>query len=352
VAGEAGALVDHLKSFGGEWLPFVNATWNPSRLRRNSEALDKFIAQERVDIVHAKSPGAAWSALVATDRNSTWLVTNLPDLTPKQAWLSSLYLGSLARGDRVIARSMFNAQPMIDRHRIPLDRVVVIPRAIDMQKFDPKTVTPQRIAALRQHWGIPSGVRIVLTPGRVAPWNGQITLVETARVLMQNRMRGVTFVLAGDDLRHRRYVRALRKHAQAEGVDSLFRIVGPCPDMAAAYAASDLVVAPNEAPPLHGRVVAEAQAMARPVVTTNIGALPEHLIAPPRMPEDLRTGWIVNPGDPIDLARAISSALALDAAAYRALAVRARQFAEYMFSPRRVAAATLDVYSSLLEAEA
>jgi glycosyltransferase involved in cell wall biosynthesis len=92
--------------------------------------------------------------------------------------------------------------------------------------------------------------------------------------------------------------------------------------------------------------------MARPVVTTNIGALPEHLIAPPRMPEDLRTGWIVNPGDPIDLARAISSALALDAAAYRALAVRARQFAEYMFSPRRVAAATLDVYSSLLEAEA
>ena len=154
------------------------------------------------------------------------LFRSLPDLTPRRAWLSSLYLGSLARGDRVIARSMFNAQPMIDRHRIPLDRITIIPRAIDMQKFDPNAVTPQRVAALRQHWGIPSGVRIVLTPGRVAPWNGQISLVEAARVLAQNRMRGVTFVLAGDDTRHRRYVRALRKHAQAEGVDSLFRIVG------------------------------------------------------------------------------------------------------------------------------
>ena len=73
--------------------------------------------------------------------------------------------------------------------------------------------------------------------------------------------------------------------------------------------------------------------------------------APPRMPEELRTGWIVKPGDSIELARAISSVLALDAPAYRALAGRARQFADYMFSPRRIAAATLDVYSSLLEAE-
>ena len=351
VAGEPGALVDHLKSFGGEWLPFTNATWSPPRLRRNAEALDTFIAQERVDIVHAKSPGAAWSALIATDRNSAWLVTDLPDLTPRRAWLSSLYLGSLARGDRVIARSMFNAQPMIDRHRIPLDRITIIPRAIDMQKFDPNAVTPQRVAALRQHWGIPSGVRIVLTPGRVAPWNVQISLVEAARVLAQNRMRGVTFVLAGDDTRHRRYVRALRKHAQAEGVDSLFRIVGHCSDMAAAYAAADVVVVPNAAPPLYGRAVAEGQAMARPVVTTAVGPLPENVIAPPRMPEELRTGWIVKPGDSIELARAISSVLALDAPAYRALAGRARQFADYMFSPRRIAAATLDVYSSLLEAE-
>jgi glycosyltransferase involved in cell wall biosynthesis len=217
-----------------------------------------------------------------------------------------------------------------------------------MQKFDPNAVTPQRVAALRQRWGIPSGMRIVLTPGPVAPWNGQITLVEAVRVLVQNRMRGVIFVLAGDDTRHRRYARALRKHAQAEGVDSLFRIAGHCPDIAAAYAAADLIVAPNAAPPLYGRVVAEAQAMARPVVTTDVGALRENLVAPPRMPEELRTGWVVNPGDPIDLARAISSALALDATAYRALAARARQFADYMFSPRRVAAATLDVYSSLL----
>jgi hypothetical protein len=38
----------------------------------------------------------------------------------------------------------------------------------------------------------------------------------------------------------------------------------------------------------------------------------------------------------------------LDDAAYQALAARARQFAEFMFSPQSVVAATRTVYTSLL----
>jgi hypothetical protein len=40
--------------------------------------------------------------------------------------------------------------------------------------------------------------------------------------------------------------------------------------------------------------------------------------------------------------------LSLDDTAYRAMAARARQFAQYMFSPRSVAIATRAVYTSLL----
>ncbi len=40
--------------------------------------------------------------------------------------------------------------------------------------------------------------------------------------------------------------------------------------------------------------------------------------------------------------------LALDDKAYRAMSARARQFAEYMFSPQSVAVATRAVYTSLL----
>jgi glycosyltransferase involved in cell wall biosynthesis len=88
--------------------------------------------------------------------------------------------------------------------------------------------------------------------------------------------------------------------------------------------------------------------MGRPVVTSEIGILPEHVVTPPEMPEDVRTGWLVKPGDAADYAKALGLAFALDDTAYRAMTARARQFAEYMFSPQSVAVATRAVYTSLL----
>ncbi|MBM3527482.1 MAG: glycosyltransferase family 4 protein [Alphaproteobacteria bacterium] len=351
VAGERGDLVDDLKAFGGEWLPFASTTFNPAKLRANAAALDRFVAAERVDIVHAKNAGAAWSALVATDRNSICLITDLPDLPRRRMWLASIYLGALSRGDRVISHSMYNARPMIARHRIPVERVSVIPRSIDLEYFDPATIQTDRIAALRRAWGIPSGMRIVLVPGRIAPWNGHMTLVHAARLLSDNGFTDVTFVMVGDDRRHRRSARAFWKRAQEQNVDALFRMVGHHEDMPSAYAAADLVVVPYTSAPVYGRVVAEAQSMARPVVATTVGPLPENMLAPPRIAEELRTGWDVPPGNPTALARALADALSLDDSEFRAMAARARAFAQYMFSPHRAAAATLEIYASLLETQ-
>jgi glycosyltransferase involved in cell wall biosynthesis len=118
--------------------------------------------------------------------------------------------------------------------------------------------------------------------------------------------------------------------------------------MPAALAAADTVLVPATEAPVLGRVVAEAQAMGRPVVTSEIGILPEHVVTPPEMPEDVRTGWLAKPGDAPEFAKAIGAAFALDDTAYRAMSARARQFAQYMFSPESIAVATRAVYTSLL----
>ncbi|MEJ2374645.1 MAG: hypothetical protein P8Y53_08675 [Pseudolabrys sp.] len=56
---------------------------------------------------------------------------------------------------------------------------------------------------------------------------------------------------------------------------------------------------------------------------------------------------MVQPGNVDEITRAIGAALALDVTAYEALAARARQFAEFMFSPQNVAEAIRGVYTSL-----
>ena len=233
VAGDGGPLVGELRAFGGEWLPMVNDTLNPLRLRGNARTLANMIASERIDIVHAQSPGAAWSALSATHKQPVFLVTSFPDRLPGHSWLGTMLRSSLARGDRVIAPSTYVSRAMIERYKMPPDRITVIPRAVDTAVFSPAAVSADRIAALRRVWAVLPETRVVLVPGRVAPWNGQINVVDAARLIVANGNRNVAFVFVGEETRNPRYARALRKQARIHGIDTLCRFVGHCADMPA-----------------------------------------------------------------------------------------------------------------------
>jgi len=352
VAGDDGPLVGELRAIGGEFLPMVNDTIDPFRIRRNARVIASLIAGQRIDVVHAQSAGAAWSALQATRRQPVFLVTSFGDRLTGDSWPQHLYRASLARGGRVIAPSSYVSLAMIERYKIPPARITVVPRAVDTAAFNPAAITSDRIAAMRRMWGVLPHVRVVLISGRVAPWNGQMSAIDAARLLVAGGDRNIAFVFAGEDRSNLRYARALRRRAQVHGIDTLCRFIGHCPDMPAALAAADVVVVPALQPPLTGRAVAEAQAVGRPVVTTAIGMLPENLLAPPRMRDELRTGWVVRPGNVGDLAGAVRAALALNTTAYEALGARARQFAEFMFAPQSVAEATREVYTSVLARDA
>jgi glycosyltransferase involved in cell wall biosynthesis len=352
IAGDGGPLVGELRAFGGEWLPMPNDTFNPLRIRGNAKQLASLIAGERIDIVHAQSAGGAWSAIAATDRMPVFLVTSFPDRVTTGIWPRTSLHGSLARGDRVIAPSSYVSRAMIERYKIAPDRITVIPRAVDTARFSPQAVNGERVAALRRAWGVLPHMRVVLITGRIAPWNGQASMIEAARLVVGGRDRNIAFVFAGEDRGQARYARSLRRRAAMHGVDTLVRMVGHCADMPTALAAADVVVVAALEPPLSGREVTQAQAIGRPVIATTVGVLPENVLCPPRMRDDLRTGWLVRPGNVAELARGVSAALALDVTAYEALGARARQFAEFVFSPQSVAEAIRGVYTSLLARDA
>ena len=90
-----------------------------------------------------------------------------------------------------------------------------------------------------------------------------------------------------------------------------------------------------------GRVVAEAQAMGRPVVAPAHGAAPEILV-------EGETGWTFAPGRADELAVALGKALALDGDARTALSDKAILHVRGNFTKERMCAATLDVYEELL----
>jgi glycosyltransferase involved in cell wall biosynthesis len=349
VAGPDGPLVGKLQGFGGEWIRFEGETRNPLNLRSNSRILQDLIASERIDLVHAHGVGASRSAAEAKAATGIFLVHSCEGALPAAGWRDKAYVRALLQGDGVIAPSAFLAVQLADRHGIARQRLIVIPRRVDTAWFDPTAVADNRIATLRQAWRIRSSYRVMLVPGRVEPAKGQLMLVDAVRMLVNGGLRGVAFVLAGNDKAHSDYARAITEHAAAQGLAGHIRRVGWCDDMPAAYTAADAVVIPAIAPPAFPRAAAEAMAMARPVVAAASGALPEFVLAPPQVAEDARTGWLADPEDATDLARALAAAASVDAGQRRAIGARGRRLAESTFSPEQVTATLLAVYTSLLE---
>ncbi len=154
VAADGGSLVGALRAFGGEWVPMATDIRNPLKLRRNARIFRDMIQAERIDIVHAQSAGAAWSAILAADKMPVWLVTSFPDRVAPPSWFGGKFQNALARGDRILAPSSYVAMAMMERYGIANDKITVIPRRVDTAAFSPAAVHPDRIAALRRSWGI------------------------------------------------------------------------------------------------------------------------------------------------------------------------------------------------------
>jgi glycosyltransferase involved in cell wall biosynthesis len=351
VAGGPGMLVGQLQALGGEWVQFAGATLNPVKLRSNARMLAELVAAERIDIVHAYNATAAWSARNAIHETAAFLITSYAGAPVGRTELASIYQRALARGHCVVTESEHAADLIIKRHDIAPDRISVIPRSVDTARFDPTAVSAERVALLRHAWGIRAGWRVILVPGRLAPERGQLNVIDAVRLLVNGGMRGVAFVIAGDSRSDSEYASLIGQRVEAQGIGGLVRRVGHCSDMPAAYAIADLVIVPTLQATTFHQIAAEAQAMARPVVASSIGALPEIVLAPPRVADAARTGWVTVPDDPIELARALASALALSGSVRQAIGGRARRHAELSYSPARIAAATLNVYAALLETE-
>lgn len=304
------------------------ATKNPLAIWRNAAALAELARAEGVALIHARSRAPAWSALWAARR------LGLPFVTTYHAAYNEGFPGKrsynsvMARGDRVIAISRFVAEHLLARHGTDPARLRVIPRGVDPARFDPASVDPARVAALRAAWAMPGGVPLLLLPARLTRWKGGPVVVEALA-----RLPGAVAVLLGDG--RPAFIAELRAQAAALGVADRLRLPGHVSDMPAALLAADVVIHASVEPEGFGRSVIEAQAMARPVIASDLGG--------PR--ETVRhgaTGWLVPPGDPAALAAMVGQVLATDTTAIGA-AARAG-----VPTLRAMQDATLDVYRELL----
>lgn len=348
VATEGGRLVAELQAKGGVWLPFPAADKNPFAMALNVRKLARLCRDEQVDLIHARSRAPAWVALAAARALRLPFVTTYHGSYNSRSAVKTHYNSVMARGDVVIANSAYTADLILERHGFARDRIRIVHRGTDFSAFAPGAVGPERVSALRRAWKVEPHQRIVLLPGRLTGWKGHKVLIEAARLIRDAGDDDTAFILAGDAQGRDGYVREIDEAIAKAGLEGRVRRVGHCTDMPAALLAASVVAVPSTEPEAFGRVAVEAQAMGAPVVVSDLGAVPETVLAPPQVAPGERTGWHVPPGDAAALAQSLREALALRPSARDALARRARLHVERHFSLSNMVNETLDVYCALL----
>lgn len=349
VMSEGGRLVPELQARGGIFLEAPVASKNPLTILRNAARIAALVAEHNIDIIHARSRAPAWSALMAARARGIPFVTTYHGAYAANHALKSAYNSVMARGDAVIANSLYTAGLITTEHRMATGKIRVIPRGVDLKTFAPDAVTTGRTEALRKEWGIKPSQRIILLAGRVTPWKGHRVVVDAAAKLTQDSsFNNVCFVFAGDAQGSGQFAKELAEQIHERQMAPFIRLVGHCADMPAAFMAADVALMPSVLPEAFGRVAVEAQALGCPVIVADHGAVPETVLAPPDCLAEKRTGWRCPPGDADALAEALRAALNLSPATRTALADRSRAHVENQFSLELMVSRTLDVYSALL----
>jgi glycosyltransferase involved in cell wall biosynthesis len=343
VASRGGRMAPRLKEAGGELFAMPAQSKNPLVIIGNAVRLSRLIREQNVSIIHARSRAPAVSALIAARATGIPYLATYHGVYRAKSAIKRLYNSVMTRGEVVIANSEFTRERVIAEHNIDPDKVIAINRGVDLERFDPAAVSPERVATLAAGWKIAPGDRRVkiLLAGRLTRWKGQKLLIDAAVRLKAEGREDFLILLAGDDQGRGSYRSELDTAIRRAGLDDAVRIVGHCNDMPAAYLVADVACAPSLDPEPFGRTAVEPQLMGRPVLAADHGGARETVVAG-------QTGWLVAPGDVEAWAKALAEAIDAGPVARAAMGAAGQVRARRLYSAQAMCDATLEIYAGLL----
>lgn len=342
VVSAGGFMLERILQDGGTHMLLPADSKNPLVMMKNATRLARIVRQHKVTHLHARSRAPAWSAYWAAQALHLPFITTFHAAYAAKNYAKKFYNSVMARGDKVIAISRTIAQHIAAAYPDATERLVTIPRGIDLSRFAPAQVTEQRKQALREVWQIPAEATVLLCPARLSPIKGQGVFIAALSLLAQNSQLPPDHVavLIGDDQGRSDYRRHLQSMIESAGLQAHIKLHDHCPDMPAAYALSRLTIVPSLVPEGFGRVPIEAQAMGVPVIASDLGAMRETV-------RHGETGWLVPHDDPAALAAAIHSAFHLPPAAHQQMIVTARENVLQHYDVAAMTKKTLEVYEAL-----
>ena len=336
VISAGGKMVPELERLGVEHITLPADTKNPFKIWLNAKKMAQIFKEKNAGLIHVRSRAPAWSVKLASQKTGIPFIASYHGVYGIKPPVKKLYNQVMLQGKKVIAVSNHVKKHILDNYKCSEDKIIVIHRGADVEKFNPDLVSVEQINALKQQYQIPLDKPVITLVGRLTNWKGQKVLLKAC-----TKMRHQDFVclFVGSDQGRTEYHKELEQMAQNLKQQVIF--VEACQEMPTLYAASDVVVAPSLEPEAFGRVITEAQAMKRIVVAAAHGGACESI-------QDGVSGFLTPVGDENALANALDKILDMPIEEKTKLQEGAHTSVQKNFTIQKMCDKTLALYKTFL----
>jgi len=289
--------------------------------------LRRLLRREEIEILNTHSSLDSWVGLMAVKtlaRPPLWVRTRHLSTPVANNWPTRhLYQAPAA----VITTGLVTKELLAHRLSVPRSRIFSIPTGVSLAEFAPREADPKGRARLQ----IPEGAFIFGTVAVLRSWKGHLYLLEAMSRLVREGVPAY-LVLVGEGP----YRVVIEEKIAALKLQERVRFTGYQDEVAPYLAMMDAVVLASYANEGVPQALLQALAMARPMIGTQVGGIPEVIIPG-------KTGLLVPPKDPAALARAMRGVME-DPGMAQALGRRGREMVVEKFSREQMAAAVEAVY--------
>jgi glycosyltransferase involved in cell wall biosynthesis len=310
------------------------ASKNPFKLIISIFKLVEVIKNNQIDIIHARSRMPAIAAFFAAKITNTKFITTFHGFYSFNNCIKKYYNSIMTKGCKIIAVSNSIKNHLITDYHINPNKITVIHRGVDPEKFD--NINDNRIIAAKKFMG-QYNKPIILLAGRISSWKGQLEFIEALSEIKNNNYMGI---IIGEVKGKEKFLHRIRNTIAEFNLQENIRIIDAYYDMPAIYALCDIIVSASTRPEAFGRIAIEAQLSGKICVATSIGGSIETVI-------DGKTGFLVSPSRPDKMADIFTQILNMSDKEKKEISDAAIPHIKANFTTKQMQDKTLALYQEL-----
>ena len=320
VVSGGGELVKNLIEMNVRHIELPVYKKSPFTIMSSIKKLEDIIRDEHISIVHSRSRVPNIIAFFAARH------TGAKFITTAHGHYSNHFISRVTGWAKfVIVASSLIGRHMIEDFKVPYERIRLIPRGVDLDKF--KFSVPSVSSKSEYKIGV---------IGRITPIKGHGFFLQAIARVVRIFPR-VKVLIVGDAPKDKPgYMEKIKALAKQLQIERSVEFLGARYDIPKIMSGLDLLVLPSIGREAFGRVIIEAGASGVPVVATAIGGAVEII-------ENAHTGILVRPGDILEMVNSIIRVLK-DRELSKGLAMEARKKVEREYSLVKMAEDTIKVY--------